>query len=205
MNRILKNTFKKHFLCSKYKIIRIGSEKFLKYYILKFHTYFKGPHPEKTFISKYLSGKGIDVGCGGDKVITSAIGVDLTPKGEYGKYGSQEFLKSQADICALGDKLPMIKTGSLDYVVSRHCVEHFQDFLSPIFEWKRVLKKGGLLCIALPDDSMYNSIAIDPSHKHVFTTSSFKKIIELIGGFKIIKIHKIKESLSFVTIAERIN
>jgi predicted SAM-dependent methyltransferase len=51
------------------------------------------------------------------------------------------------------DKLPFIENESVDYIYCSHAFEYFdlekaQDVL---FEWKRVLKPGGILRIAVPD------------------------------------------------------
>ncbi len=103
-----------------------------------------------------------------------------------------------------GDQLNIFKDNSLDYVISRHCLEHFQDPIKAILEWKRVLKIGGILGVSMPDDSLCNSISLDPSHKHVFTPISFERIINLIGQFQIIKIKQIPETCSFVFIAKKV-
>lgn len=198
MKEFSKKIFKKYFLLSKNKKIRELSEYFLKKELTR-RGIFK-PHPEERIIKKYIKGKGIDVGCGGSKITPSTIGVDLTPLGEYGNYGSQQFLKSQAEICSIGDNLYMFKDESLNYVVSRHCLEHFKDFISPLIEWKRVLKKGGILAISLPDDNIMDTIKLDPTHKHVFTPEIFEKIINLLGDFEKVEITTLEKSASFVAI-----
>ena len=51
------------------------------------------------------------------------------------------------------DKLPMFKDESVDLIYSSHLLEHFrrQETERVLSEWYRVLKKGGLLRIAVPD------------------------------------------------------
>ena len=56
--------------------------------------------PERMALFPYCKGLGIDVGCGSRKTHPHALGVDLTPKGEPGKYGSERRQFSDAEICA---------------------------------------------------------------------------------------------------------
>ncbi|MBI4687000.1 MAG: glycosyltransferase [Nitrospirae bacterium] len=160
-------------------------------------------HPEAVVLQPYCIGKGIDVGCGFRKTHPDAIGVDLLAKGEAGEHGCVKGMKSQADIKASGDNLYMFKDGELDYVVSRHNLEHYVDPLKTLLEWKRVLKTDGILAMVLPDESRINTIALDPTHKSSFTPSSIKRLLDMIGGFEIIKIEPVVENWSFAVIAKK--
>src|SRR5258708_22544628 len=105
--------------------------------------------PERKALVSYCKGLGIDVGCGSKKTHPNAIGIDLTRKGQIGKYGSEKRQISVADIQASGDNLFMFADGVLDYVVARHNLEHYVDPIKTLQEWKRVLKKGGILGVVL--------------------------------------------------------
>jgi predicted SAM-dependent methyltransferase len=159
---------------------------------------------EKLALYPYCEGVGVDIGCGSKKTHPDALGVDTTPKGESGKYGSERRQISVADICASGDNLYIFADNSLDYVVSRHNLEHYEDFMKTLKEWKRVLKKGGILGVVLPDDSELDTIKIDPTHKHAFTKDIFKNILRKIKGFKIQKLETCVPKWSFVCIAEKV-
>ena len=159
--------------------------------------------PQMLALYPYCKGLGIDVGCGSKKTHPSALGVDLTPKGEIGKYGSENRQISQANITTSGDNLYMFADSVLDYVVARHNLEHYTDPIKTLKEWKRVLKVGGTLGIIVPDDAAYDSIKADPTHKHAFTQESMKNMIETIGGFKINKLYPLPSHQSFVIIAKR--
>ncbi|HVA96933.1 MAG TPA: class I SAM-dependent methyltransferase [Candidatus Acidoferrales bacterium] len=160
--------------------------------------------PERMSLYPYCIGLGIDVGCGSRKTHPNALGVDLTPKGVPGKHGSERRQFSQADICASGDNLYMFVDGTLDYVVARHNLEHYVDPVKTLKEWKRVLKKGGILGIVIPDEGALDTIKLDPTHKHAFTKESFKNMLETIGGFKIIKLTPCIKQWSFVCVAKKI-
>lgn len=161
-------------------------------------------NPEMLALYPYCKGLGIDVGCGSRKTHPYALGVDLTPKGQIGKYGSEHRQISEADITASGDNLYMFKDGVLDYVVARHNLEHYTDPIKTVKEWKRLLKIGGILGIIVPDDAEFDSIKADPTHKHAFTQSSMKNMIETIGGLKVIKIGPCISHRSFFTIIKRV-
>lgn len=160
--------------------------------------------PEMLSLRPYCRGIGLDIGCGSRKTHPNALGVDITPKDEAGKHGSERRQISEADICASGDDLYMFTNNSLDYVVARHNLEHYNNPIKTLKEWKRILKIGGKLGVVLPDDNELDTIKIDPTHKHVFTKESFRKILNALGGFKILKLETCVPKWSFYCIAEKI-
>jgi predicted SAM-dependent methyltransferase len=161
--------------------------------------------PERAMLFPYCKGLGIDVGCGSKKTHPLALGVDLTPKGQTGKYGSERRQISEADICTSGDNLYMLADNSLDYVVARHNLEHYTDPIKTLKEWKRVLRKGGIMGVVVPDDEALDTIKLDPTHKHAFTKESFANMLAAIGGFKIVKIKTCVPMWSFVCIAKKVD
>ncbi len=160
-------------------------------------------HPERCVLYPLCQGKGIDVGCGHRKTHPDAIGVDITPNGKAGSVGNVAGKISQADIHTSGDQLDMIMDADLDYLVQRHNLEHYQDVIRTLQEWKRVVKPGGILGMVIPDDESCNTIQLDPTHLHVFTRSSFKRLIELIGGLKILYLDVLLKDWSFVCVMQK--
>ena len=162
-------------------------------------------HPERLALFPYcVEGKGIDVGCGNRKTHPNCIGVDVIPRGERGAYGCVAGKSSVADICASGDDLNMFGDGELDFVVSRHNLEHYADVIKTLMEWKRVLRVGGTMAAVLPDESCIDTIALDPTHKHVFTPESYGRYLDLLGGFRIIEMRTVVQKWSFLCAAVRI-
>ena len=159
-------------------------------------------HRTKYPLLKICIGMGIDVGCGSDKIIPGAIGIDITGRGEYGRYGSQKNQISQADIKTSGDNLYMFKDNSLDYVVSRDNIEHYVDFIKALKEWNRVLKNGGNLGITTPNDDEIDSLRLDSTHKHAFNPSSLKSALE-ICGFKVLEMGTTIKGWGFYAIAKK--
>ena len=138
-------------------------------------------HPERLVLLPYCEmGKGIDVGCGHRKTHPNSIGIDLIPQGTKGQIGCVKNEISNCDICSSGDKLDMFADEELDFVIARHNLEHYVDLIKTLKEWKRVLKKNGILAIVFPDEVGLNKrgfrgIELDSTHEHSFSMESIKE------------------------------
>jgi SAM-dependent methyltransferase len=163
------------------------------------------PHPEAEWLRPLCVGRGIDVGCGQEKVDSACIGVDIIPTGVEGAYGVVAGRKSVADVHASGDDLRGFFTdGELDYVVSRHNLEHYIDVVRTLREWRRVLKVGGRLGVVVPDERAGDTVYLDPTHKHVFTPDSLKTLVEVVGGFRVDAVEDVIAGWSFGLKATRL-
>jgi SAM-dependent methyltransferase len=163
-------------------------------------------HPERMALYPLCQGRGIDVGCGHRKTHPDAIGVDLVAKGESpATDGDGTDLKSQADIVSSGDDLNVFENESLDYVVQRHNLEHYQDPIKALQEWIRVLKPGGILGMVVPDDEVVDTIRMDKTHKHAFTQSSLRRILDLLADVRVIYSAPLIFRYSFVCVAQKVD
>jgi predicted SAM-dependent methyltransferase len=104
----------------------------------------------------YLSGCGIDIGCGSDRITPNAIGVDLAPSAQL-----------------VGDAIDLywFRDNVLDFVFSSHCLEDIVDTKRALKEWCRVIKPGGHLVLYLPHKHYYPNIGkpyANTNHKHDF-------------------------------------
>ncbi len=160
-------------------------------------------HPERAALRPYCVGRGIDVGCGADKVTANCIGVDILKPGELGKHGVVANRKSTADVFATGDELTPFASGELDFVVAKHNLEHYVDLVKVLQEWKRVLKPGGHLAVVVPDERAGDTVFLDPTHKHCFTPDSLSRLIRLIGGFEIVECRTVVAQWSFLLAARK--
>lgn len=81
----------------------------------------------------------IHLGCG-EKYIPGFIHVDIRKM-------------PHVDYVASADNLSFLKEGSADLIYACHLLEHFKrsETLRVLKEWHRVLKKGGVLRVAVPD------------------------------------------------------
>jgi predicted SAM-dependent methyltransferase len=141
----------------------------------------------------------VDLGCGHKKTIPEAIGVDLIPKGEE---IPNIYQNSVADVVAdVQNKLPF-EDNSVDTIIARHILEHCIDSINTLKKWIRILKPGGRLIIAVPDESAEVTINLNPEHVHVFTPKSLQTILDSLG-LKKIKVLSGYNSSSFLTVYEK--
>jgi len=143
-------------------------------------------------VIEFTKGNGIDIGCGLNKIHTSAIGINkILTENDYGyPFGAQ--------IKGVGDSLPWFSDGSLDYVFSSHCLEHIMDTKKALLEWTRVIKNGGYLVLILPHKDYFPNIGqpnSNPDHKHDFLPSDIKKIIDEINECEIVQFDTLHEKL----------
>lgn len=141
--------------------------------------------PEKDILKRICIGKGLDIGCGSEKISENCIGIDLFGKGEIGKYGNQKGKISKADIKASGDKLPF-KDNEFDFLVAKHNLEHYENPEKTLIEWERVLKKGGKIGVIVPDEKYVNTKGLDPTHYCSFDLETLEYLFKKVG-FKILK------------------
>jgi SAM-dependent methyltransferase len=107
----------------------------------------------EDFFKKYCSGQGLDIGFGGDLIVSNAKGYDF-------EHGDAQFLAK-------------IKDETYDFVYSSHTLEHLDDVVLALKNWYRVLKKSGYLILYIPHRDLYEKKQTLPSrfnegHKHFF-------------------------------------
>ena len=158
---------------------------------------------EGKAIRKWVKGKVIlDLGCGSNKTLPNAIGLDLVKKDDtvatlVGKP------TSQADMEADVSKPLPFADDHVDTVIARHVLEHLIDTVTVLEQWITVLKPGGRLIIAVPDERRIHSIPMNMEHVHAFTPDSMCNLLEACG-LKILKQIDPKNGVSFITVAEKV-
>ncbi len=105
------------------------------------------------FSKKYLNGRVLDIGAGGDLVCTWAESFDVD-KGDANtidKYFEPE---------------------TFDSIHSSHCLEHMINPVSALAGWWSILKRGGFLILVVPDEDLYEQTiwpsAFNSDHKSTF-------------------------------------
>jgi len=113
----------------------------------------------------YMRGRALDLGCGPYKVFPHFIGVD------NGHHDQAFGWKNRADVLVDScEKLTLIASESVDCVFSSHLLEHidYEKVPAALTEWMRVLRKGGHLCLYVPDEDEYPKVGergANPDHK----------------------------------------
>jgi len=138
----------------------------------------------------------IHLGCG-KRVMPGFVHIDLA---DYGHIDYRHDVRT----------LPMFKDATVSLIYASHIVEHFNadEVVRILQEWRRVLKKGGLLRLAVPDFealvrvyTKYKNLALirgplygkqeafdaDKSfcHKMAYNFSSLKTVLEEAGFINI--------------------
>lgn len=122
----------------------------------------------------YTMGRGLDIGCGSEKLWPASIGID----------SGKQWGRPVADVTGDGCDLSLFATESLDYVFSSHFLEHVEDYRSALLEWWRVIRVGGFLVLYLPHKDHYPNIGqpgANPDHKHDFRPADIGVAMQQIG------------------------
>lgn len=133
------------------------------------------------------------MGCGPGTITN--VGYYLTLQNKYHIYGI-DFLKNNVVSAKMrfpkgtfsvgnAEKIPF-KNNTFDFVLSRHVLEHVDNPEKMIKEIKRVIKKGGIIQIAVPHPSIEKRlIPIMPHymekghhHQRVFDEKTIKKLLK---------------------------
>jgi len=118
------------------------------------------------FATRYLSGHGIDIGCGPDSIFN---------------YREQFPLMQSCRNWDLPDGdaqlLASVQDETFDFVHSSHCLEHMHNPKEALHHWLRVLKPNGHLVVMIPDEDLYEQ-GLFPStnnNDHKWTFTIFKE------------------------------
>lgn len=158
---------------------------------------------EGNLIKQYIkSGTVLDLGCGSNKTIPEAIGVDMVPKDEViGTLSTNP--KSSADVTAdVSQPLPF-DDNSVDTIIARHVLEHLLDHIQSLVNWIKVLRPGGRLLLAVPNQDLISSIPMNIEHVHAFNPQSMHTLLTALG-LKVITIADANNRISLIAVAEKI-
>lgn len=115
------------------------------------------PDSREALAMQYIKGRGIEIGALSKPLRVPARAevkyVDRLPVGElrrqYPELKGHSFVK--VDVVSDGEKLNEFQTGSLDFVIANHFLEHCENPIGALSAFLRVLKPGGIVYLAVPD------------------------------------------------------
>lgn len=110
-------------------------------------------------VMKYITGEVLDVACGGDKIIPSAIGFDGRPLTGVDLFGDHEDIWEKVRYSRKDQHFINV----FDTIFSSHFLEHCPDQWGTVYKWIMMLKQGGHLVLYLPDGDHYDNKA-NPEH-----------------------------------------
>jgi SAM-dependent methyltransferase len=103
----------------------------------------------REYLAPWCRGVGLDIGFGGAApIVESAICIDRDGVGPWGGRWPADLILDAFE------ELPF-ESGGLDYVYSSHCLEDAVDTVRVLYEWCRVIRRGGHLVLFLPDQAVY--------------------------------------------------
>jgi SAM-dependent methyltransferase len=94
-------------------------------------------------IRRFCVGRGIEIGPGKNPMCDRSHTIFLD------RFTDNQDGTPRPDIVADAARIP-IADGALDFLFSSHMLEHHQDTLRTLYEWKRVLRPGGIMFLVLP-------------------------------------------------------
>jgi SAM-dependent methyltransferase len=134
-------------------------------------------HPRRVasgFFDKYITGRGLDIGCGGDP---------LTPDCDtFEKDSPDNGIPNTTGTRYTGDantlNNPLLIPESYDWVYSSHLIEHLTDPLTSLRAQYRLVKPGGFLIVVAPSRDHYEKQRMLPSkwnadHKSYWTLNEY--------------------------------
>ena len=134
--------------------------------------------------SQIIKGKGIDVGCGPDKVWDD---------------NCMAFDQEQGD----ANKISEYFGDGFDYLHASQCLEHMHDPYAAMVEWLKIIKSGGHAIISIPDWTLYEGWVwpsrYNPDHK-----STWSFTFEQSPSKHHVNIYKFLDKLSPYCYAKRV-
>lgn len=131
--------------------------------------------------NRYFVGRGIDIGCGKDPVLTTAVPFD----------------KEHGD----AHTLPGVPEQSFDWVYSSHCLEHLERPHHALERWWAVLRPGGHLILTVPDFVLYEKrkfpSRFNTDHKHFFGFQSLLDLFTMLEGCQLIRMQLNDEDFNY--------
>ena len=180
---------------------------------------------EFDYISRFITGYGIDVGCGTNRLSPDVLAIDAFDHRTADFHTEEEKLNSNDIVhdCKDLNIDPVewhghkytFEDDSLDFIFSSHCLEDFEDIPKVFQEWWEKLKPGGYMLLLLPDmeTGRYPKVGSpngNPSHRTDVGKKYIVKMLDTLSiDYKMIQAdtipHDLSCSIDFVILKERKN
>jgi SAM-dependent methyltransferase len=116
--------------------------------------------PKRQRLANWLEGDGIEIGA-----LHNPLQVPFNARVRYVDHLPIAELRTHypeldglplvdVDVIGTAEKLSELPNASVDFVIANHLLEHLEDPLAGLREFQRVLKPGGIIYLALPDQRL---------------------------------------------------
>lgn len=136
-------------------------------------------------IEKYLTGNGVDVGCGTNGLSKEIPAIDNQPDQ---RYAHTDVVHDCKDLeidrpLEFNGYTYTFEDNSLDYIFSSHCLEDFDNIPQVFMNWWKKIKLNGLMILLLPDMEggrypKVGDLGGNPSHKTDVGENYIKNMLE---------------------------
>jgi len=138
----------------------------------------------------------LDLGCGNNKTLKRAVGVDFVPAGERIPTLDGDPISAADLVADITKELPL-KDNSQDLIICRHVLEHILNPIVVINYWVKKLRKGGRIILALPNQDWQSTIPMNIEHVVAYNPESAYTLFSSMG-LEDIKIHNSYNNISFI-------
>jgi SAM-dependent methyltransferase len=162
-------------------------------------------NPETDACAQWVSAEGTRVyefGCGDRLTVPWATGVDQYREGDATAWA---FACKASVIADCFKPMPQFEDDTADTIIARHLLEHAVDLVAVFREWRRILKPGGRLIIACPNEELVDGVPMDVTHLHGVTPDSVRNLAEATGYRQIAYTPNCGNNLSFVGVYEKVS
>jgi len=160
---------------------------------------------EGAIVKSYVNGNDpssiLEIGCGPKLTIEGSVGLDMIEKGFCNPHVSGKSVASIKHDLNNGTDMP-IEDESYSLVIARHVLEHCIDPIKTLKDIYRVLTVDGKLIVSLPDETIGDTISMNPEHVHAFTPGSFSNIADS-AGFRVKNLNENYNGVSFTLLLEK--
>ena len=124
---------------------------------VKIYYYIRKSNKRTSLAKQYIRGRGIEIGASYNPLVVPSTArvkyVDRLPVKEFRlQYPElKKYPLVDVDIVDNGEMLEKLSSDSQDFVIANHFLEHCENPIGAVEAFFRVLKKGGILYLAIPD------------------------------------------------------